>query len=137
MEKVFDQDVEKECANGADENAAPDWDAAELLTLWGRWARGGDNLDIKPMAMLAGSSEPGLPMMDDDTAFIFERGLTLLRQYDLLAFKVVRLHYAYGMSLRAIAKVHHVSHGTIWQRLQAAPTWIDGFFSGLYKANTL
>lgn len=123
--------------NGVDENLTPEFDAAEMLALWGRWARGGDNLNIKPMAMLAGSSEPGLPMMDDDTAFLFERGLTQLRRYDLLAFKVVRLHYAYGMSLRTIAKMYHVSHGTIWQRLQTAQNWIDGFLCGLYKANAL
>lgn len=99
---------------------------------WAAWARGGVNLGVKPLAMLDDGKRDTvayMPMSDDEAA-LFDPAVATLKQIDKELYNYVRLHYIYGMSVRAVAIVAGSNRATVHHGIITAKTFINGFMCG-------
>ena len=102
------------------------------LRRWAAWAREGLNLGIKPLVMFDDGTRGKLAFMpmSDDEGLSFDPAVATLKQIDKELYNIVRLHYIYGMSTRAIARVTHRAQTAVMSDLRTSKTFIGGFICG-------
>ena len=106
-----------------------------LLKRWGAWAAGGIGTQIKPLMMWqAADPQRVRAAMTDEEAETFDPAVASLRLVDKELFDVVRLHYVYGLSFNAIARVKHVSKQECFLRSIRAKSYIEGYLTGFAAA---
>ncbi|MFW3388727.1 UNVERIFIED_CONTAM: antiterminator Q family protein [Kocuria sp. CPCC 205274] len=102
------------------------------LRRWAQWVRECGTLGIKPLAMFDDGTRESvryMPMSDDE-GLRFEPAIIALKQIDKEQYNVVRLHYIYGMSIRAVCKVVARDYKTVYAWLQEAKAFVAGFVAG-------
>lgn len=102
------------------------------LRRWAAWARESLNLGIKPLAMLDDGTRGKLAYMpmSDDEGLAFDPAVATLKQIDKELYNFIRLHYLYGMSMRAVAMASGSNRQTVYTGINTAKTFIAGFICG-------
>lgn len=102
------------------------------LRRWAVWARESLGLGIKPLAMLDDGTRGKLAFfpMSDDEGLAFDPAIATLKQVDKELYRLVRLHYLEGMSLRAVAIVAGSNRQSVHVGINTAKTFIAGFICG-------
>lgn len=102
------------------------------LRRWAAWAREHDEGKIKPLVMFDDGIRGKLAFfpMSDDEGMAFDPAVATLKQIDKELYNVVRLHYLYGMSLRAVAMAAGMKTTAVHSAVVSAKTFIYGFLCG-------
>ncbi|MGG4735228.1 antiterminator Q family protein [Leclercia adecarboxylata] len=102
------------------------------LRRWAAWTRGALNLGIKPLTMYDDGTRDKVAYMpmSDDEGLAFDPAVATLKQIDKEQYNIVRLHYIYGMSARAIAKTLGRGQTPVLTDLHLAQTFVAGFVYG-------
>ncbi|WP_225760239.1 antiterminator Q family protein [Leclercia sp. Marseille-Q4284] len=103
------------------------------LRRWAAWARESLNLGIKSLVMFDDGLRDKVAFfpMSDDEASAFDPAVATLKQIDKELYNVVRLHYIYGKSMRAIAMITGMKITAVHSALHTAKTFIHGFTRGV------
>lgn len=102
------------------------------LRRWAAWAREQPNLGFKPLVMFDDGKRDKvhyLPMSDDE-GLTFDPAVATLKQIDKELYNFVRLHYIYGMSVRAVALATGTNRQAVYTGIQTAKTFVYGFICG-------
>ena len=112
-------------------------DAETLLTKWGEWQQGNQNIGYSPINTIgrlieqggdgaSQSTTPVIPDMDDDVQRV-ENALNDIK--DKRTHKVIRGIYIYEMSIRGMASDYGITRDEIKIRLDACANFIAGRLS--------
>ena len=102
------------------------------LRRWAVWAREHNELKIKPLVRFDDGTRGKMAFfpMSDDEGLAFDPAVATLKQIDKELYDVVRLHYLYGLSIRAVALAAGMNRQTVYNSLITAKTFIYGFMCG-------
>ncbi|MCK7435912.1 antiterminator Q family protein [Enterobacter bugandensis] len=102
------------------------------LRRWAAWAREHNELGVKPLVMFDDGTRGKLAFfpMSDDEGLAFDPAVATLKQIDKELYNVVRLHYLYGMSMRAVAMAAGMKTTAVHSAIVSAKTFIYGFLCG-------
>ena len=103
------------------------------LRRWAAWAREHNELKIKPLAMFDDGTRGKLRFMpmSDDEGLGFDPAVAMLKQIDKELYDYIRLHYLYGLSIRAVALASGTNRQTVYNGILSAKTFILGFICGV------
>jgi hypothetical protein len=106
-------------------------DIRMLLELWGAWAANDNSkVDWQPIAAgfkgLLPSTNRSRPQCNDDEGLLIDSCVTRLKMVNGYECELIILYYVFNLSLRRIARLKHLSDGTIRKQIQTAEGFILG-----------
>ncbi len=105
-------------------------DIEALLKLWGNWARGAMEGQIRAPVLFR-TPEASPDMMSDDFASVFDPAVASLRASEQVIFDTVRWRYVYRFPMRTIAEGQQRSLGAVYSDIATAKMYLLGYLRGL------
>lgn len=109
-------------------------DMYEVMDRWGAWAAADSSgVDWQPIAAgfkgLLPHGKKSRLQCDDDEGIMIDGCVARLKKYKPEEYELIVSHFVLCISLRAIAKRHKCSDGTVRKKLQTALGFIEGVWN--------
>lgn len=105
------------------------------LQRWGAWAAEVNGLRIKPLMMFNdGTASKSRDQMSDEEGRLFDPVVCALKMKSEEQFDLIRLRYIHGMSFNAIGMVKKLNKAIVFNELNKAQGFIEGYLMGYHRA---